>query len=179
MALGVIAAAWPAFALEEPDFPDQNDSLSSDIEPPILSQNSRSNESTLDPQSAPGIESELAKARKRAESADRLFRAGIIARVEAEQRVLRVVQLEAALAEARLNERRKVTAASSRPGNNNEIAKITEEARVARERCDRAELEAATRNLARQKKLLALGSAHRSDVNRAEKKLAELQHPAN
>jgi hypothetical protein len=179
MALGVIAAALPAFGLEQPEVPDQSYSLPSDIEPPLLSQNSVSDDSTLDPQSASALETELAKARKRAASADRLFQAGIIARVEAEQRVLRVVQLEAALAEARLDEARKGALALSKPGNDGEIAKIAEEARIAKERSYRAELEAASRNLDRQKKLLALGSARKSDVNRAEKKLAELQHPAN
>ena len=39
MVLGMIAAAGPAFALEEPEFPGQSDSLPSDIEPPLLSQN--------------------------------------------------------------------------------------------------------------------------------------------
>lgn len=177
--LGMIAAALPAFALNQPEPPGPDDSLPSDIEPPLLSQNLAPDDSTLDPRSAAAIESELAKARQRAGDADRLFRAGIIAKVEAEQRVLRVVQLGAMLAEARLEEARKAAAEKSEPGNEGKIAKLAEEARVAREQCHRAEVEAASRNLQRQKKLLALGSAHKSDVNRAEKKLAELQRPAN
>ncbi len=68
---------------------------------------SEPDDSTLDPRSTSAIENDLAQARKRAASADRLFRAGIIAKVEAEQRALRVVQLEAMLAEARLEEARK------------------------------------------------------------------------
>ena len=177
MVLSVIAAALPSFALEEPELPGPGDSFPSDVEPPLLSQNG-SDASILDPQSVSAIETELTRARKRAEGADRLFRAGIIAKVEAEQRALRVVQLEAMLAEARLDEARKAAVATSKPSDG-EIAKITEEARSAREQCHRAELEAALRNLQRQKKLLALGSARKSDVNRAEKKLAELQSPAN
>ena len=179
MVLGMIVAAGPAFALEEPELPGQSDSLPSDIEPPLLSQNLASDDSTLDPRSTSAIENDLARARKRAASADRLFRAGIIAKVEAEQRVLRVVQLEAMLAEARLEEARKAAAETGKPGNESEIAGIAEAARIATERCHRAEIEAALRNLQRQKKLLALGSAHKSDVNRAEEKLAELQRPAN
>jgi hypothetical protein len=97
--------------------------------------------------------------------------------VEAEQRALRVVQLEAMLAEARLEEARKAAAQTGK--SESEIADIAEAARIATERRHQAEIEAALRNLQRQKKLLALGSAHKSDVNRAEEKLAELQHPAN
>ena len=115
MMLGMIVAAVPAFALEEPELPGQSDSLPSDIEPPLLSQNLASDDSTLDPRSASAIENDLARARKRAASADRLFRAGIIAKVEAEQRALRVVQLEAMLAEARLEEARKVAAETGKP----------------------------------------------------------------
>ena len=177
MMLGTIVAAVPAFSLEEPELPRVSDSLPSDIEPPPLLQNLASNDSTLDPRSPSAIEGDLAQARKRAASADRLFRAGIIAKVEAEQRELRVVQLEAMLAEARLEEARKAAAETGK--SQSEIANIAEAARIATERCHRAEIEAALRNLQRQKKLLALGSAHKSDVNRAEEKLAELQHPAN
>jgi hypothetical protein len=179
MMLGIFVAAGPAFALDEPEISGQSNSLPSDIEPPLLSQNLAPDDSTLDPRSTPAIESDLERARKRAASAERLFRAGIIAKVEAEQRALRVVQLGATLAEARLDEARKVVAETGKPVSDGEIAKLAEEARIAREQCHRAELEAALRNLQRQKKLLALGSARKSDVNRAEEKLAELQHPAN
>ena len=175
--LGMIVSAVPAFSLGEPELPGQSDSLPSDIEPPLLLQNLVSDDSTLDPRSPSAIENDLAQARKRAASADRLFRAGIIAKVEAEQRELRVVQLEARLAEARLEEARNAAAKTGK--SENDIADIAEAARIATERCHRAEIEAALRNLQRQKKLLALGSAHKSDVNRAEEKLAELQRPAN
>jgi hypothetical protein len=175
--LGVIVAAVPAFSLGEPELPGQSDSLPSDIEPPLLLQNLAPDDSTLGPQSTSAIENDLAQARKRAASADRLFRAGIIAKVEAEQRALRVLQLEAMLAEARLEEARKAAAETRK--SESEIADIAEAARIATEQCHRAEIEAALRNLQRQKKLLALGSAHKSDVNRAEEKLAELQRPGN
>ncbi len=177
MTLGMIVVAGPAFALGEPELPGPGDSLPSDIEPPLLSQNSEPDDSGLDPRSTSAIENDLTQARKRAASADRLFRAGIIAKVEAEQRALRVVQLEAMLAEAQLEEARKVAAETGK--SESEIAGLAEAARVATERRHRAEVEAALRNLERQKKLLALGSGRKSDVNRAEEKLAELQRPAN
>ena len=114
--LGMIVAAVPAaFSLGEPELPGQSDSLPSDIEPPLLLQNLTSDDSTLDPRSTSAIENDLAQARKRAASADRLFRSGIIAKVEAEQRALRVVQLEAMLAEARLEEARKVRRKRANP----------------------------------------------------------------
>ncbi len=177
--VSLIVAALPAFALEEPELPAQNERVPSDIEPPLLFQNLSPDDSTLDPRSALALESDLARARKRAASADRLFRAGIIARVEAEQRALKVVQLEAALAEARLEEARKAAAEANNPGSDRTIAEAAETARGAAERRDRAELEDAQRNLQRQKTLFALGSARKSDVHRAEEKLAELQRPAN
>ena len=177
MMLSMIVATAPAFALEEPELPGPSDSLPEDIEPPPLRQNLVPDDSTLEPRSPAAIEEDLERARKRAASADRLFLAGIIAKVEAEQRVLRVVQLEAALAQARLEEARKAAAEKGKA--ESEIANIAEAARIATERCHRAEIEAALRNLQRQKKLLALGSARKSDVNRAEQKLAELQRPTN
>ncbi len=87
MVLGMLVAAGPAFALEDPELPGQSDSLPADIEPPLLLQNLASDDSTLDPRSTSAIENDLTRARQRAASADRLFRAGIIAKVEAEQRV--------------------------------------------------------------------------------------------
>jgi len=177
MMLCMIVAAVPAFSLGEPELPEPDDTLPLDIEPPLLLQNLAPNDLTLDPRSPSAIEEDLARARKKAASADRLFRAGIIAKVEAEQRVLRVVQLEAMLAEARLEEARKVEV--EKGISESTIADLAEAARIATERCHGAEIEAASRNLQRQKKLLALGSAHKSDVNRAEEKLAELQRPPN
>jgi hypothetical protein len=95
--------------------------------------------------------------------------------VEAEQRALKVVQLEAALAEARLAEARAATPKVAE----SEIARLTEAVRLATERKHSAEIEAAARNLQRQKKLLALGSARKSDVSRAEEKLTELEQSGN
>jgi hypothetical protein len=65
-----------------------------------------------------------------------------------------------------------------------EIAKTTlvaatNAAQSAAARHDRAELDAALLNLSRQKKLLALGSGRRSEVSRAEEKVAALQQQKN
>ncbi len=136
------------------------------------------------------LETDLARARKNAASGERMFRAGIIAKVESEERILKVVRLEAKLAEARLaaarshlSEQKAETQvvqieAQLRSGEN-QVAEATQAAAEAAEQQQRAEVEAAVRNLARQKKLLALGSGRRADVNRAEKKLAEVRQTEN
>ena len=99
------------------------------------------------------------------------FGAGIIAKVEAEARALEAVLLESLLAETRLAEAQ----ASAPQATEAEIARLTEAARLASERKHSAEVEAAERHLQRQKKLLALGSARKVDVHRAEEKLLALQ----
>ncbi len=124
------------------------------------------------------LESDLARARKSAASGERLYKAGIIAKVEAEERVLKVIRLEASLAEARLQEaKRQAEGAKPSEESAQAIAQAETAAERAAEERRRAELEAALRNLQRQQKLLALGSGRKADVNRAEQKLAELQHP--
>ena len=55
------------------------------------------------------------------------------------------------------------------------LAQLTEAAQIAAAKRERAELDFAEANLRRQQKLLRLGSAQKSDVTRAEQKLAELK----
>lgn len=176
-----------AFA-QEPELPSQNESLPLEIEPPLLIPLRAPDGSIPDPRGVPAtetnadvakIESDLARARKRAAGADRLYRAGIIAKVDAEQRVLKVVQLEATLANARLEEAKSNPEKASEPEGQAQLADIAEAARAAMEQRHRAEIEAALRNLQRQQKLLALGSGRKADVSRAEQKLAELQRTPN
>jgi outer membrane protein TolC len=57
------------------------------------------------------------------------------------------------------------------------LAHAIKAAHAAAAERERAELEAAKTNLQRQQKLLALGSGRKSDVARAEQKLAELKTP--
>lgn len=182
---------------QEPELPVAGGTeLPLEIEPPLLIQN-RGPESPL-PDASPSspatpdivkIEKDLARAKRNAGSADRMFRAGIIAKVEAEERLLKVVRLEAKLAEARLNEAKskaEVQKAESvvqieaqlRAGND-QVAEAERLAQEAAKERQKAELEAAFRNLQRQQKLLALGSGRKADVNRAEQKLAELQRASN
>ena len=183
MLLCVVAVA-PLHAQDETPLPAPDTSQPMEIEPPMLIPMRAPDGSIPDLPGTPAalsngdiakIEKDLARAEKRAASADRLFKAGIIAKMDAEQRQLKVVQLTAALAEARLQ------AAKARAEELNEadvesaVADVAETAKRAAEEKLRAEKEQALRNLLRQQKLLALGSGRKADVNRAEQKLAELQ----
>jgi hypothetical protein len=165
------------FAQEDAPLPDPDEGL--EIEPPLLIQSRDRDGLPVVPSPTPRadiakLEKELTRARKGAESADRLYKAGIIAKVEAEERVLRVVRLEARLAAARLEEAKEKSVEQAAE----EVAQAEQTAKRTAEERHRAEIEAALRNLQRQQKLLALGSARKADVARAEKRLAELQDAA-
>ena len=167
-----------------------------DIEPPLLIQEApnqnvvytRPNEPDLKPIPDPDvIAASLEKARKSAASGERLFKSGIIAKVEAESRVLKVIRLEAELAEAKLElARQNVVAQEARleaaeiaesdveAAKTIELAALKEEEAAAAKK-SQAELAAAELNLRRQQKLLAMGSGRKSEVSRAQEKLSALQ----
>ncbi|CAA9268154.1 MAG: hypothetical protein AVDCRST_MAG42-3102 [uncultured Chthoniobacterales bacterium] len=155
-----------------------------EIEPPLLIQSRGRDGSIADLPGTPTepasadvakLETDLLRAQKRAAGADRLYRAGIIAKVDAEQRALKVVQLEAAIAQARLGAAKAKAESTGDAATEASVANAEASAKRALEERQRAELEAAFRNLQRQQKLLALGSGRKADVTRAEARLAELQ----
>jgi len=162
------------------------------IEPPLLIQ-SRAPDGTLVVQGAGPLtdpemeiakaEKELIRAKRNANGAERLYKSGIISKLDAENRALNVIRLEAKLAEARLAfaQRQAGEPKWSASETTGELSLADAEAAATRaaEEKRHAELEAALRNLQRQQKLLALGSGRKADVNRAEQKLAELQRPQN
>jgi hypothetical protein len=59
------------------------------------------------------------------------------------------------------------------------LARAIEAAHAAAKKREEAELQAAEINLARQQKLLSLGSGRKSEVAKAERKLAELKAARN
>jgi multidrug resistance efflux pump len=161
-----------------------------DIEPPILKQNLSNEPSSLTP--APDgdvahLEKQLERAKRNAAGAERLCKIGVLAKVEVEQRLLRVVRCECDLANARLaRSKEEVAAQESRiaSGENAKdeletakaaLAQLTEAAQIAAAKRERAELDAAEANLRRQEKLMKLGIAQKSDVTDAQEKLAELK----
>ena len=181
-----IATATLFAADELPTDPEQP----LEIEPPLLIGNRARIGSLIVPKLRLGkcrptlnlakLEADLARAKKSAASGERLYRGGIIAKVEAEDRALKVVRLEAKLAEAQLQEtKRQVEAEKSSDESADAKPDVVAQAEAAAARAveqrQQAEFEAALRNLQRQQKLLALGSGRKADVNRAQQKLVELQ----
>lgn len=167
-----------------------------DIEPPLLIQQPPNQNivytTPADPANKPAPDLEqltasLEKAKKSATSGERLYKAGIIAKVEAENRALKVVRLEAELAAAKLEVAKLNVAAQEARAEAGEIAasevetakslelSATKDAEAAMAKKERAELDSAVLNLHRQQKLLAMGSGRKSEVNRAQEKVSALQ----
>ena len=181
-------------ATELPKNPDDVDSY--DIEPPVLIPNrdrERGKETAAkNASAAPDLQKltkDVDRARRSAAGAERLFRIGVIAQVEVEQRTLRVARLEAQLENARLVEAKENFAREQQRLARREIktselgeaetmlAHAIEAAHDAENRHRDLALAFAENNVRRQQKLVALGSARKSDVARAEQKLAELKTP--
>jgi hypothetical protein len=191
----IIGLAVAALVAEE--LPKQDSDESFEVEPPLLIPN-RSNEPlseatgatkpepSLDPDR---LEKDLERAKKSAAGAERLFKIGALAKVEVEQRALRIVRLQSDLENARLTRAKEEITQQEQRLAAGEISKAEasqaeaalalaiEASHAAAARRERAELEAAELNLRRQQKLLALGSGRKSEVSRAEQKLAELKAP--
>ena len=189
LATAIMTIAADPSARNKSDEPD-----AFDIEPPILKQNL--SDTPLPEAGTPDaevarLEKQLERAKRNADGAERLYKIGVLARVEVEQRLLRVVRTESDLANARVTQaKEKVADEESRvaPDENAKgeldaakatLAQLSEAAQLAMAKRERAELEAAEANVRRQQKLLKLGSANKSDVDHAEEKLAELRAPKN
>jgi len=163
-----------------------------DIEPPILKQNLTDELATTAGTPDGEVarwEKQLERAKKNAAGAERLWKIGVLAKVEVEQRALKVIKCEAELANARvaqakdrLTEQESLVASGESTKQQLDVAKsalaqliVAAETAVAKR--ESAELESAEANLRRQQKLLRLGSARKSDVTNAEEKIAELKAP--
>ena len=137
--------------------------------------------------SAARIEAALERAEKSAASGERMFRAGLIAKIEAEKRALKVVRLKADLAVARSEAAKRELEAKRAEFDNGKLSQLqldaaqssadaasaaTAAAIAAR---DRSELADAEINLSRQRQLLAAGIGSKSLVARAQSLLATLR----
>ena len=184
--------ATTLFAQEPNKDPD-----SFDIEPPLLIPN-RTDEQLAKAAPSPAREVDLAKlekeferAKRSAAGAERFCKIGALSKLEAEQRALRLVHLEFDLANARLvcakeemlEKEKQLTAGEIEKTDLRQteasLALAIEAAHAATAKREQAEVEAAEANVHRQEKLLALGSARKSDVERATQKLAELKSQKN
>ena len=164
-----------------------------DIEPPILKQNLSDElaEAGTPDGDVARCDKKLERAKRNAAGAERLWRIGVLAKVEVEQRALKVIKCETELASARVTQAKEiVTQQESRVASGEttkqelEVAKtvlaqLIEAEQKAVAKRESAELEFAEANLRRQQRLLKLGSAHKSDVTNAEEKLAELKAAKN
>ena len=164
-----------------------------DIEPPILKQNLSDElaEAGTPEGDVARCEKKLERAKQSATGAERLWKIGVLAKVEVEQRALKVIKCEAELASARVAQAKERVddqelrlASGETTKQELEVAKaalaqLTEAEQKALAKRESAELESAEANLRRQQRLLKLGSAHKSDVTNAEEKLAELKAPRN
>jgi multidrug resistance efflux pump len=195
VALPVTLLATMMVALAEQSPENQSEEPDSfDIEPPILKENL--SEESLSATTAPDsdvarLEKQFERAKRNAASAERLSKIGVLSKMEVEQRFLRVVRCESDLANARLaHAKEEVTDQESQVATGEStkdeleaakiaLAQLTEAAQLAAQKRERAELDFAEANLRRQEKLLHLGSARKSDVNRAQEKLAELKAQKN
>ncbi|MBA3883166.1 MAG: hypothetical protein H0X73_10725 [Chthoniobacterales bacterium] len=193
-ALLTMLSAATVFALDA-DLPAPDEGPTLKIDPPLLIQNRDREESSPDgnPNAErsldfANLERDVARAERNADSAEPLYKAGIISKIEAEERVIKLVRLQAKLAEARLQEAKgdleqlkSERLAGSVASNDLEAAErlvneATQTADRVTEELRRTQTAAAARDVQRQQKLLALGSGRKGDLRRAQK-LADLQQP--
>jgi hypothetical protein len=194
--VAVVAMAMAALAADEP--PPADADVSFEIEPPLLIPNRSDEPLPASAAVAPApdvdlarLEKDFQRAKRNAAGVERFCKIGALSKVEAEQRALRAIRLESDLANARLAQAKEELLQKEKQLAAGEISKgelaqtestlalAIEAAHTAAAKRERAELEAAQANVHRQEKLLALGSARKSDVSRAEQKLAELKAPKN
>jgi multidrug resistance efflux pump len=181
-AMIVLAADQPGNSEEPGEF---------DIEPPILKQNLSDElaEAATPDGDVARCEKKLERAKQNAAGAERLWKIGVLAKVEVEQRALKAIKCEAELACARVAQAKGTVAEQESRVTTGEatkqelevaktaLAQLIEAEQKAVTKRESAEVEFAEANLRRQQRLLKLGSAHKSDVTNAEEKLAELKAP--
>ena len=184
-----LTSAMVALAADQPDISDEPGEF--DIEPQILKQNLSDElaEAGTPDGDVARCEKKLERSKRNAVGAERLWRIGVLAKVEVEQRALKAIKCEAELASARVAQAKSAVAeqesrVTSGEGTKQELevaktalAQLIEAEEKAVAKRESAEVEFAEANLRRQQRLLKLGSAHKSDVTNAEEKLAEVKAP--
>ena len=189
--LTFITSALIALAADQPNNSEEPGEF--DIEPPILRQNLSDElaEAGTPDGDVARCEKKLERSKRNAVGAERLWRIGVLAKVEVEQRALKVIRCETELASARVAQANGIVAEQESRVASGEstkqelevaktaLAQLIEAEQKAVAKRESAELEFAEANLRRQQRLLKLGSAHKSDVTNAEERLAELKGPKN
>jgi multidrug resistance efflux pump len=186
-----LTSAMIALAADQPNNSDEPGEF--DVEPPILKQNLSDElaEAGTPDGDVARCEKKLERSKRNSAGAERLWKIGVLAKVEVEQRALKVVKCETELASARVTQAKATVAEQESRVASGEttkqelevaktaLAQLIEAEQKAVAKRESAELEFAEANLRRQQRLLKLGSAHKSDVTNAEEKLAELKAPKN
>ena len=186
-----LTSALIALAADQPNNSDEPGEF--DVEPPILKQNLSDElaETGTPDGDVARCEKKLERSKRNAEGAERLWKIGVLAKVEVEQRALKMIKCETELASARVVQAKGIVAEQESRVASGEstkqqlevaktaLAQLVDAEQKAVAKRESAELEFAEANLRRQQRLLKLGSAHKSDVTNAEEKLAELKAPKN
>lgn len=159
-----------------------------EVEPPWLVQpGDVKGDADETPPDAAKLAQQLEQAKKSAALAERLVKIGVLAKIDAERRALGVIRLEselagaqmvAAQAEVTLQQTRHAAGQASKADLDvatDTLNGASATAQAAEEKYRKAQLDAAALNLRRQQHLFAQGAARKSDVTRAEEKLAALQ----
>jgi hypothetical protein len=180
------------------ELPNNDADETFEVEPPILIPN-RDNEpgavsvtsASPVPADLQRLEKDLERAKRSAGGAGHLYKIGVLAKVEVEQRNLRMIRLQSEVASARLVLAKEEFALLEEAVAAGEISKkdlaqaestlahAISAAHTAAANRERAEFEFAEANVQRQRKLLSLGSGRKSEVAKAEQKLAELKAQKN
>jgi hypothetical protein len=197
LACAALLVAGASTIYPQTELPEADDYESFEVEPPILIPNrqidSAKSSSTIaaserDPAE---LEKRVERAKRAAIDAEQLFKRGVLSKVEVELRALRIVRLQADLENARFDRARADLAVQRTRLEMGEISKeqlaefekqvlaIRDAAQAAAAAREKAEITAAEANLQRQRKLVALGTGRKSDVARAEQKLAEVKAGKN
>ena len=191
LSVTLLTSAMIALAADQSSNSEEPDEF--DVEPPILKQNLSDElaETGTPDGDVARCEKKLERAKRNAAGAERLWKIGVLAKVEVEQRALKVIKYEAELATTRVAQAKETVAQEESRVASGEtmkqqldvakasLAQLIEVAEQAVAKRERAELEFAETDLRRQQRLLKLGSAHKADVTNAEEKLAELKTPKN
>ena len=197
LACAAVLFAGASTICAQTELPESDDYESFDVEPPILMPNreidsGKSSSTASAPERDPAeLEKKVERAKRAAIDAEQLFKRGILSKVEVELRALRIVRLQADLENARFDRARADLAVQRTRLEMGEISKeelaaFEKQVLVARDSAqaaaaarEKAEIAAAEANVQRQRKLVELGSARKSDVARAEQKLAEVKASKN
>lgn len=189
--IGSIAFADDKFSDPDPgSFDVEPPSLIPDRDKQPLAESGSPNDSPREVDLAK-LEKQFERAKRNLAGLDKLLKIGALSKLEVEQRRLRVVHLEFELANARLIAAKEQMLHKDQQLSSGEIAKTdvtpTENnlalaiaaAHTASAKREQADVDAAEANVHRQEKLYVLGSARKSDVARAQQKLADLRGQGN